>query len=120
MPGRVMSREAGSTETLRSTVANLGHAWCRRDRDPSPSVLYRRHNGGPKFIDTLSYFPLGIFRGRFQPKIVDLGEDAILAADPAVAEGFPVGLGCDTLGFFFQRGEQLLGSFVQRGGREAF
>ena len=71
-------------------------------------------------IDPLPHVALGIFRGRFQPEIVDLGEDAILAADPAVAEGFPVSLGCDTLGFFFQRGEELLGSFVKRSRREAF
>ena len=72
MPGRVMSREARIEPIASQYVADLGHAWCRRDRDPSPSVSTVARNCGLKFIDPLADFPLGIFRGRFQPEIVDL------------------------------------------------
>ena len=72
-----------------------------------------------EFIDALPHVALGIFRGRLQPKIVDLGEHAVLARHPAIAECFPVGFGLDRRGFFFQRGQQLLDSLVQRGRREA-
>ena len=66
-------------------------------------------------VDPLSHLALGVFRRRLQPEIIDLGEHAVLARHPAVAEGLPVGLVLDGRGFLLQRGEQLLDGLVQRG-----
>ncbi len=73
-----------------------------------------------ELIDPLPHFTLGFFRSCLEPQVIDLREDAVLAGHPAVAEGFPVGLGGDRRGFLLQRSQQLLSSLVQGGGGEAF
>jgi len=41
-------------------------------------------------VFALAYLALGIFRRGFQPKVVELREDAVLAGHPAIAKGLPV------------------------------
>ena len=67
-----------------------------------------------EFVDALADFALGFFRRGLQPEIVDLRENAVLARQPAIAEGFPVGFALDGRGFLLQRRQQLLDGVVER------
>ena len=54
-----------------------------------------------------------------QPEVVDLGQDAVLARHPAIAEFFPRGFVGDGAGFHLERGGQFRDGLVERRGRVA-
>ena len=66
-----------------------------------------------QFINSLSDFPLRRARRRFQPEIVDLREQAILAGQPTVAEKFPLRLFRNRGRFSFQSRRQVAGGLVE-------
>ena len=106
MPGRVMSRR-------QSTIFADGPARDLR-LECAPAFETTVFDESSDFVDPLSNFAFRIFRRSLQPQIVDLGEHAVLARHPAVAEGFPVRFALDRLGFLAQGSEQLLDGLVQR------
>src|SRR5258708_28049687 len=58
----------------------------------------------PQLVDALPNIALVCPRRGFQPKIVELGEDAVLARHPTIAKCLPVVLGCDGLGLSIESG----------------
>src|SRR5580704_11265695 len=58
----------------------------------SLSFFNRRLSTSLQLVDPLSYLALGRTGRGFQPDVVDLRQDAVLAGEPAISEGLPVGL----------------------------
>ncbi len=97
MPGRVMSSVSD---------AELSRKARRQDEAAMSSAFaYLFLNDGLDFVDPLSHVAFGFFRRCLQPEIIDLGEYAVLARHPAVAEGLPVGFILDGRGFLLQSGQ---------------
>ncbi len=67
-----------------------------------------------ELIDARSHVAFGRTGSCFQPKIVDLREDAILAGHPAITKLFPGVLGADRARLLAHRGEQLTNCAIER------
>ena len=106
MPGRVTSTRSAASLGGRCAALNAGQ---RR--------VDRRFNFGFEFVDALADVALGFFRRGLQPEVVELGEHAVLASHPAIAEDFPVVFRCDCRRLLLQRGQQFAHRAVEcRGG----
>src|SRR5438552_650335 len=73
-----------------------------------------------KLVDPGAYIAFGATRSGFQPQIINLGEDAILARHPAIPKGLPSIFIRDGGGFLTHSTQQLLHSLVQGGRRIIF
>src|SRR5712692_5775035 len=68
-----------------------------------------------EFVDAASNFALGLVGRGFKPQVIDLGENAVLAGHPAVAEDFVISfISTDSIGFLFQSRAQLGHGGVER------
>src|SRR5258708_27443693 len=85
----------GDVETFGGEFAGGSPALNASDRH-----LNRLLNLGLQFVDALPDVTLIRSRRGFQPQIIELGEDAVLARHPTIAEDLPVILGRDPPPFF--------------------
>ena len=66
-----------------------------------------------EFVDELAGVALGFLRRGFEPEIVDLRGDAVLAREPAVAEELVVVVAGNGRGFCFECRQQIARSRVK-------
>ena len=77
MPGRVMSRCVALAAEFAEEVASSEFGERR---------LNHLLNFGLELVDALSHVALVCSRRGFQPQIIELGQDAVLARHPTIAE----------------------------------
>src|ERR1700687_5269046 len=75
-------------------------------------------NNTSYFIDALPDVALIRSRRGFQPQIIELGEEAVLARHPAIAKCFPVIFGTDRCRLLVERRQKLAHGAIERGWRE--
>ena len=99
---RAMDAGKGDVETLGGELGISG-----RRVNFVVSVFNRRFHASFQFVDAAADLALGRAGRGLQPDVVDLREDAVLASEPAIAEGFAVCVGMQRGGFVIERGEQV-------------
>src|ERR1700675_1379592 len=96
----------GMTNAGKSDVEALSGEFARGSPalNASESRLNHLLNFGLEFVDALPNVALIRSRRGFQPQIVELRENAVLAPHPTIAEGFPVILGTDRCRLLIESG----------------
>jgi len=79
-------------------------------------VFNCRFRASLQLVDAAADFALCGARRGFQPDVVDLGEDAVLARQPAIAKRLPVGIGVERRSFVVEGTEEFGNGTVQRFG----
>jgi hypothetical protein len=91
-----------------------------RGMDFVVGALNCRFRASLQLVDAAADFALCRTGRGFQPNVIDLSEDAVLARQPAVAKGFPVSVGMERGDFPIEGGEQIADGAVERFRRVIF
>ena len=77
-------------------------------------ALHQFRNARLQFVDANPGLALRLFRRAFQPQIIDLGEDSVLARHPAVAKRLQFRVDANLGSFAGARSNALARSLLQR------
>src|SRR6266849_7166421 len=115
-----MFRADGTTNTGEGDVKTLGGEFAGGSPALNASKRRLNHllNFGLEFVDALPYLALVCSQRGFSPKIIELGEDTVLARHPTITESLPVILGTDRCRLLIECRQKLAHGAIKRRGRE--